>query len=124
MKHDIPIKVNQAAQALLAARVHDPFAYLGLHQNESGWVIRVFAPHHIKAALFIDGAWMPFVRVLPEGLFEWRGTSAPATPYRIQLDAGSGGAVEANPAFRTVRIGPTGPAQVAPIEARRVSSTR
>jgi len=88
MKHDIPTKVNHAAQALLAARSHDPFAYLGLHQEEAGWVIRLFAPHHIKAALFLDNAWTPFTRILPEGLFEWRGTTAPATPYRIQLDDG------------------------------------
>ncbi|OFZ97708.1 MAG: 1,4-alpha-glucan branching enzyme [Betaproteobacteria bacterium RBG_19FT_COMBO_58_11] len=88
MKHDIPLKVNHAAQALLAARSHDPFAYLGLHQEGAGWVIRVFAPHHIKAALFLDGAWAPLTRILSEGLFEWRGATAPAAPYRIQLDDG------------------------------------
>ncbi len=107
MKHDQPRKVNRAAEALLQARSHDPFAYLGLHQvpasnqpasnqpapNQSetkppGWVIRVFAPHLIRVSVFIGTRWQPLQRVLSEGLFEWQGLQAPVAPYRLQLDDG------------------------------------
>jgi len=88
MKHDKPSKVNQAAQALLQARSHDPFAYLGPHQNEAGWTIRVFLPHQARAAVLIDGAWQNMQRILPDGLFEWQGSTAPAQPYRLQIDDG------------------------------------
>src|SRR5262245_10027036 len=30
--------------ALLQARLHDPFRYLGLHREGSGWMLRVFHP--------------------------------------------------------------------------------
>ena len=88
MKHDIPTKVNHAALALAAARSHDPFAYLGLHQEGAEWVVRIFAPYHSGAAIFLDTAWVALTPTLPDGLFEWRGVTAPATPYRIQLDDG------------------------------------
>ena len=88
MKHDIPGKVNQAALALASARSHDPFAYLGLHQEGAGWVVRVFAPYHSSAAILLDAAWIALTPTPPDGLFEWRGTTPPAIPYRIQLDDG------------------------------------
>jgi 1,4-alpha-glucan branching enzyme len=85
MKHDIPSKVNRAAEAILNARSHDPFAYLGLHQNEADWVIRVFAPYHTHVAVHIDEQWQP-LQVLPEGMFEWRGIQAPPLPYRLKIE--------------------------------------
>jgi len=92
MKHDKPRKVNSAAEALLQARAHDPFAYLGLHQNNAGCVIRLFLPHQARAAVEIDGQWQPMQRILAEGmqggLFEWHGAQAPAQPYRLQIDDG------------------------------------
>ena len=97
MKHDPPNKVNRAAEALLQARAHDPFAYLGLHQmpapdqpdpKQPGWVIRVFAPHLVRVSVLIGTQWQPLQRVLPEGLFEWHGAQAPVVPYRLQRDDG------------------------------------
>ena len=88
MKHDNPSKVNRAAEALLQARSHDPFAYLGLHPNKPGWTIRVFAPQAIRAAVQIGAQWQPMQRVLAAGLFEWQGAQAPTPPYRLQLDDG------------------------------------
>jgi 1,4-alpha-glucan branching enzyme len=86
MKHDIPIKVNRAAEAILNARAHDPFSYLGLHQNEAGWVIRVFAPYHTHVSVQIGEQWQPLQKLLPEGLFEWRGSQAPPLPYRLKIE--------------------------------------
>jgi 1,4-alpha-glucan branching enzyme len=86
MKHDIPIKVNRAAEAILNARAHDPFSYLGLHQNEAGWVIRVFAPYHTHVAVQIAEQWQPLQKLLPEGLFEWYGSQPPPLPYRLKIE--------------------------------------
>jgi len=86
MKHDIPIKVNRAAEAILNARSHDPFTYLGLHQNEAGWIIRVFAPYHTQVAVQIGEQWQPLQQVLPDGLFEWQGTQQPSLPYRLKIE--------------------------------------
>ena len=89
MRHDNSIKVNRAAEALLQARCHDPFAYLGLHQNGAGWVIRVFAPHQTSVSVRIDGQWQTLQHILPQGLFEWQGAQPPAQPYRLKLQNGS-----------------------------------
>ena len=92
MKHDKSIKVNRAAEALLQARCHDPFAYLGLHQEAQTkpeqWVLRLFAPYHAKVFVYIGTQWQELQRVLPQGVFEWRGAEAPETPYRLKMDNG------------------------------------
>ena len=92
MKHDKNIKVNRAAEALLQARCHDPFAYLGLHPETptrpEQWVLRLFAPHHAQVSVYIGTQWQELQRVLPQGMFEWRGSQAPETPYRLKMDNG------------------------------------
>ena len=92
MKHDKLSKVNRAAEALLNARCHDPFAYLGLHPDPQGtaasWVLRIFAPYHARIAVLIDDEWQALTRIAPQGLFEWRGAAAPSAPYRLKYDDG------------------------------------
>ena len=92
MKHDKNIKVNRAAEALLQARCHDPFAYLGLHPETptrpEQWVLRLFAPHHAQVSVYIGTQWQELQRVLPQGMFEWRGSQVPETPYRLKMDNG------------------------------------
>jgi 1,4-alpha-glucan branching enzyme len=82
MKADLPI------QALVNARAHDPFAFLGRHQTDSGWVIRVFAPHSDKVSVQTAKGWEPMSRTHKGGLFEWTGAEAPPAPYRLQHKEG------------------------------------
>ncbi len=70
---------------LIVAREHDPFHLLGLHRDGARWVVRVFHPHAESIALDRDGAAAPFVRIHPDGVFEWRGARAPAVPYALQI---------------------------------------
>ena len=70
---------------LLAAREHDPFRLLGLRRDGAQWVVRVFHPHADSIALDFDGTAMPLVRVRAEGVFEWRGASAPVHPYVLVI---------------------------------------
>ena len=44
MKPNLSAKVNTNLKALLKARHHDPFSFLGLHQEESNWSVRAFLP--------------------------------------------------------------------------------
>ena len=72
-------------KSLLQARLHDPFALLGLHHEGENAVIRFYDPH--ATAVLLHGK--PFVKTHPEGLFEWRGESAPALPYRLRVETGN-----------------------------------
>lgn len=76
------------AARLIEARHHDPYALLGPHRNDGGWVIRVFRPQ--ASAVELDTPERPseFRRVDPAGLFEWRGAVLPAHPYRLWVDEG------------------------------------
>ncbi len=72
-------------KSLLQARLHDPFALLGLHQEGEDAVIRFYDPH--VTAVFLQE--VPFKKIHPDGLFEWRGASAPVLPYRLRIEEGS-----------------------------------
>ena len=93
MKHDKIRKVNDAAEALLQARSHNPFAYLGLHPDPqttpASWVLRVFAPQATQVAVKSGTQRHSLTRVLPQGMFEWRGAQALEIPYRLELEDGT-----------------------------------
>lgn len=77
---------DNAVERLLNARLHDPFAVLGLHPGEGGGqVIRVFRPHARQVTLLLDTGALEMTRIHPDGLFEWRGAQAPARPWRLRI---------------------------------------
>lgn len=88
MKHETPVKVNHALQALLAARCHDPFAHLGLHREAQGWCARVYAPHQQEASIRMGDQWHAMQRIKGTDLFESHLTTQPELPYRIRLHDG------------------------------------
>jgi 1,4-alpha-glucan branching enzyme len=79
-------------RALLEAREYDPFRVLGLHRDGTDWCIRVFNPHAHSIALECDGgnsaAAQAMQRVCAGGVFEWRGSTPPATPWRLHVQEG------------------------------------
>ncbi len=81
--------MNQLIESLLHARLHDPFALLGLHRLGEEWVIRVYEPHAstISLAGYADNG--SFKKIHPGGLFEWRGITAPPQPYRLRISEGT-----------------------------------
>lgn len=89
MKHDIPSKVNPVYDALHEARLHDPFAHLGLHHTGTEWLVRVFAPHDQRVWIETAAGWQPLERMDPRGVFEWRSPERPPLPYRLRFDDGS-----------------------------------
>src|SRR5262245_27152971 len=83
-----PVQADPLVDALLGGRLHDPFGLLGLHRVGEAWRLRVFNPHAEMVWLRLAAGREPLDRVHPAGLFEWRGTQAPATPYVLDVSAG------------------------------------
>jgi 1,4-alpha-glucan branching enzyme len=82
--------VDPRADAILAARSHDPFAFLGQHQTDDGWEIRAFLPAASKAFVVTPGGREPMERLHAAGLFRFVGPSALPVPYEIEwLEDGS-----------------------------------
>lgn len=78
--------VDPRIDALLGARLHDPFAFLGLHRDANGWIVRIFNPRAQKCALLVESRRLETVRVHAAGIFEWRGAELPATPYGLAFE--------------------------------------
>ncbi len=77
---------SQNKRAVLEARHHDPFSYLGLHQVNSEWVLRVFQPYATEISVHDGVAWLPLERDDAAGFFIWRGKKSLPAPCRLQLN--------------------------------------
>jgi 1,4-alpha-glucan branching enzyme len=82
----MPPSDNALLTALLQARSHDPFSFLGLHPHASGWVVRVFLPHAQNVQLSCGAEWQPMMRTHPQGFHEWTGKDRPPSPCRIRYE--------------------------------------
>ncbi|MBL8541893.1 MAG: 1,4-alpha-glucan branching protein GlgB [Betaproteobacteria bacterium] len=87
MKHDLPPEVNRLAERLLEARLHDPYALLGLHARGDRQIVRAFDPHSNALSIETPEGWCPMRRIGVAGLFEWSGTGLPKH-YRLQSQEG------------------------------------
>ncbi|NOT81895.1 MAG: 1,4-alpha-glucan branching protein GlgB [Gallionella sp.] len=83
------MKVNTPIESLLQARLHDPFGLLGLHQDEAEWVIRVYQPSATQVELLNKNNSEPLKKIHPSGVYEWRGKTQPASPYKLRISEGS-----------------------------------
>ena len=79
-------KKSSLQDALLNARLHDPFSYLGMHREQRGFLVRVFRPHDEQIWIRTAAGFEPMTRVHPQGIFEWRGDVAPDMPYRLRIE--------------------------------------
>lgn len=90
------IKISLHLQnALLSARLHDPYSYLGLHRERNQVLIRVFRPYDHQVWIKTATAFEPMRCIHPAGIFEWRGESAPAMPYRLRIETKENAVYEA-----------------------------
>ncbi|MDB5805637.1 MAG: 1,4-alpha-glucan branching enzyme GlgB [Betaproteobacteria bacterium] len=88
-------KKDPALQALLEARMHDPFQVLGLHpvpggpKGASEALLRVFQPHAREVAVRQGDSYLPLKRTHPAGVFELRlpaQKTADDIPYTLRVD--------------------------------------
>ena len=70
---------------LLAARLHNPCAYLGMHHSAQGNLIRVFQPHASRVWLQTPHGFVPMRRMHEDGIFEWEGENI-SRPYLLRLE--------------------------------------
>ena len=77
---------TQNKRSILEARHHDPFSYLGLHQVDAEWVLRVFQPYATEIFVHDGVTWLPLERTDATGLFIWRGKKSLPSPCRLQLN--------------------------------------
>ncbi|MBS4096103.1 MAG: 1,4-alpha-glucan branching protein GlgB [Sulfuricella sp.] len=83
------MKLDPQFKAILQARHHDPFGFLGPHQSGEKWLIRVFAPHSERVFLEQGEGWVAFTKIHPNGLYEWCGDADPGRTYRLRHEAGA-----------------------------------
>lgn len=77
-------KTDPMMRAILDARQHDPFSWLGLHQTADGWTLRIFAPHAQSPELQTLTGWQPFTRIHEHGIYACDSTEMPPRPCRIR----------------------------------------
>ena len=75
-------------EALLEARLHDPYQILGAHREGAGWVVRTFNPLAQRAWIETASGWKPPTSN-DRGLFEWRSDAEPVRPWRVRFDEDS-----------------------------------
>ena len=71
---------------ILEARSHDPFAYLGLHEQAGQSVFRAFLPHAEQVWIKTSQDWQPLRRNHAQGLYEWHGKDAPPRPCLLRIE--------------------------------------
>ncbi|WP_374563522.1 1,4-alpha-glucan branching protein GlgB [Nitrosomonas sp.] len=79
-------KTHPLQTALLHARLHDPFSYLGWHRQHGQTVVRVFRPHDAHVWIKTAIGFEPMQCIHSEGIFEWSGESMPTMPYRLRAE--------------------------------------
>lgn len=85
MRKNLRIKLDPRAELLLQGRLHNPFAYLGPHQENERYVVRVFNPYASEIWLKTTYGSEALERVHPDGLFEWYGSEEPRHPYILRV---------------------------------------
>ncbi len=77
-----------SAADLLAARLHDPKKYLGLHFESGQWIERLFAPHASQVWVRTSDGWQACIRAHTQGIFEYRSAGPVPMPVGIRVEEG------------------------------------
>jgi hypothetical protein len=88
-RHSALVVKPDAQLALLAdARLHDPYACLGIRQNGNVWRVRAFNPHARAAAVATAAGWVALSQGAVAGLFEAQLDTPPDSPCRLRFEEG------------------------------------
>ncbi len=80
------VKADPLLKALLAARLHDPFSFLGARMQQDHGLVRVFRPHASNIWIKTGGGFEPMTCVHPSGIFELHSAILPAMPYLLRVE--------------------------------------
>jgi len=82
-----PPAPHPLAPHLLAGRLHDPFALLGVHHEAGAWKLRVFAPYASNVRVKVGTKWRLFKRIDAQGLFELRSKTPIDPPCLLRIES-------------------------------------
>src|SRR6188508_2919691 len=83
---DTSLRSSLLNEALLTARLHDPFNYLGARTEYDYSLVRVFYPYVSRVWIDTGGTFTAMTRIHAAGVFEWRGSSMPPMPYLLRVE--------------------------------------
>ncbi len=87
LKHSsLTVSRDPLQDALLGGRLHDPFAYLGLHKTIHAYQARVFQPRAHAVSIRTAQGFEPMERTHAEGIYEWHGAISPPVPVRLRIE--------------------------------------
>lgn len=75
-------------QRILDAKHHDPFSYLGVHQQDNHHIVRVFNPHANEVSIKSGNTWLPLEKTHASGLFELISQESLACPCLLKIHTG------------------------------------
>jgi len=84
---------DTAQSLLLAARLHNPGSFLGMHTTPNGKRVRVFQPHMAQVWLHTLSGFQLMRRTHQDGIFEWEGEGT-MHPYLLRMENAETGAIE------------------------------
>ncbi len=86
----------KAQQAIIQAKHHDPFSYLGLHSIDQEAVFRTFQPNAKHVWLKVSGKWVALDNIDLSGLFVWQNAEGkqPAQPAQLKIEFDADNTIE------------------------------
>lgn len=75
-----------AEQLIAAAKHHDPFSYLGLHQAQNQTVFRAHLPYAQSLSIQIGETWQSVEKVTDSDFFIWHDKEKVQTPVRLKIE--------------------------------------
>ncbi|OGV73666.1 MAG: 1,4-alpha-glucan branching enzyme [Methylophilales bacterium RIFCSPHIGHO2_02_FULL_57_10] len=80
------IKHDPQLNLILEARHHNPFAWLGQHQEQGKTILRSFLPYAGRVWVQMDDAWEEMPRSHPDGLYTWQGAGKLNAPCLLRWE--------------------------------------
>ncbi|MGB4811855.1 MAG: 1,4-alpha-glucan branching protein GlgB [Methylophilaceae bacterium] len=77
--------ISDNLKRILKATHHDPFSYLGLHQEDKSFVYRTFLPQATTVAIKIANKWVDLEKTHRDGLFETHSKTALKLPCLLKI---------------------------------------
>jgi 1,4-alpha-glucan branching enzyme len=71
---------------ILAARHHDPFSWLGLHNDGAQSILRSFLPYASRVWLQTANGWEEMKRSHTDGLYTWQGKTGVHRPCLLRIE--------------------------------------